>query len=52
MTILDSRIELGREQLLWMYERMSLIREFEERLKLLVERGLPVGATDSRLDRR
>jgi pyruvate dehydrogenase E1 component alpha subunit len=28
-----------------MYERMGLIREFEERLKLLVERGLPVGAT-------
>jgi pyruvate dehydrogenase E1 component alpha subunit len=28
-----------------MYQRMSLIREFEERLKLLVERGLPVGAT-------
>jgi hypothetical protein len=24
-----------------MYERMGLIREFEERLKLLVERGLP-----------
>jgi pyruvate dehydrogenase E1 component alpha subunit len=28
-----------------MYERMNLIRQFEERLKLLVERGLPVGAT-------
>ena len=28
-----------------MYERMSLIRHFEERLKLLVERGLPVGST-------
>jgi pyruvate dehydrogenase E1 component alpha subunit len=34
-----------RQQLLWMYERMHLIRQFEERLKLLVERGLPVGAT-------
>ncbi len=45
MTVLESRIKLGREQLLWMYERMGLIREFEERLKLLVERGLPVGAT-------
>jgi TPP-dependent pyruvate/acetoin dehydrogenase alpha subunit len=45
MTLTESRLDLGREQLLWMYERMSLIREFEERLKLLVERGLPVGAT-------
>jgi pyruvate dehydrogenase E1 component alpha subunit len=26
-----------------MYERMGLIREFEERLKTLVERGVPVG---------
>lgn len=33
-----------REQLLWMYERMTLIREFEERLKWLVETGVPVGA--------
>ena len=32
------------EQLLWMYQRMSLIREFEERLKHLVETGVPVGA--------
>jgi len=32
-----------RELLLWMYERMGLIREFEERLKTLVERGVPVG---------
>ena len=34
----------SREKLLWMYERMSLIREFEERLKWLVETGVPVGA--------
>jgi acetoin:2,6-dichlorophenolindophenol oxidoreductase subunit alpha len=34
----------SREQLLWMYQRMSLIREFEERLKWLVETGVPVGA--------
>ncbi len=27
-----------------MYERMSLMREFEERLKWLVETGVPVGA--------
>ncbi len=32
------------EVLLWMYERMTLIREFEERLKWLVETGVPVGA--------
>jgi len=31
------------ERLLWMYERMSLIREFEERLKWLVETGVPAG---------
>ena len=31
-------------KLRWMYERMSLIREFEERLKWLVETGVPVGA--------
>jgi pyruvate dehydrogenase E1 component alpha subunit len=36
---------LKRERLLWMYERMALTREFEERLKKLVETGLPVGAT-------
>ena len=34
----------SREKLLWMYERMTLIREFEERLKWLVETGVPVGA--------
>ena len=33
----------SREKLLWMYERMTLIREFEERLKWLVETGVPVG---------
>jgi 2-oxoisovalerate dehydrogenase E1 component len=31
-------------KLLWMYERMSLIRRFEERLKWLVETGVPAGA--------
>jgi TPP-dependent pyruvate/acetoin dehydrogenase alpha subunit len=36
--------ELPRELLLGLYERMSLIREFEERLKQLVETGVPVGA--------
>lgn len=33
-----------RAQLIWMYDRMTLIREFEERLKWLVETGVPVGA--------
>jgi pyruvate dehydrogenase E1 component alpha subunit len=36
--------QLHRETLLQLYERMSLIREFEERLKWLVETGAPVGA--------
>lgn len=40
-----SSTTLTRERLLWMYERMVLTREFEERLKRLVEGGLPVGAT-------
>ena len=35
---------LPRETLLGIYERLSLIREFEERLKWLVETGVPVGA--------
>ena len=34
----------SRKLLLWMYDRMTLIREFEERLKWLVETGVPVGA--------
>jgi TPP-dependent pyruvate/acetoin dehydrogenase alpha subunit len=33
----------SRERLLWMYERMALIRCFEERLKWLVETGIPAG---------
>ncbi len=45
MTVADSWVTLEREQLIWMYDRMTLIREFEERLKVLVETGLPVGAT-------
>lgn len=32
------------ERLRWMYECMSMIRLFEERLKWLVETGVPVGA--------
>jgi pyruvate dehydrogenase E1 component alpha subunit len=35
--------EPDRELLLWMYERMGLVREFEERLRTLVQRGVPVG---------
>jgi acetoin:2,6-dichlorophenolindophenol oxidoreductase subunit alpha len=36
--------QLSQELLLRIYRRMSLIREFEERLKWLVETGIPVGA--------
>jgi acetoin:2,6-dichlorophenolindophenol oxidoreductase subunit alpha len=43
--VTQSWTELPPARLLWIYERMGLIRQFEERLKLLVERGLPVGAT-------
>jgi len=35
---------LSREQACSMYSRLSLIRQFEERLKWLVETGVPVGA--------
>ena len=35
---------IDRERALSLYRRMALIREFEERLKTLVERGVPVGA--------
>lgn len=34
---------LGRDTLLFMYERMVLIREFEERVKALMEAGAPFG---------
>src|SRR5437762_13230878 len=43
MTV-ERRVTLTREQLRSIYERMTLIREFEERLKKLVDTGLPVGA--------
>src|SRR3954471_2495050 len=43
MTVPQSSPAPDRELLLWMYERMGLIREFEERLRTLVERGVPVG---------
>lgn len=45
MTASDAWTRLPQERLLWMYDRMTLIREFEERLKRLVDTGLPVGAT-------
>jgi TPP-dependent pyruvate/acetoin dehydrogenase alpha subunit len=35
---------MTRERAMWMLERMMLIREFEERLKRLVDGGVPVGA--------
>jgi TPP-dependent pyruvate/acetoin dehydrogenase alpha subunit len=40
----DPAPEPTRDQLAWMYDRMSLIRRFEEQLKWLVETGVPVGA--------
>ena len=39
----QTRATIPPDQLLWMYERMTLIREFEERLKWLVETGVPTG---------
>ena len=34
---------IQRDRLLWMFERMTLIREFEETLRQLVSRGVPTG---------
>ena len=34
----------NRDRLLWMYEHLTLIRQFEEKLKHLVAVGAPVGA--------
>jgi acetoin:2,6-dichlorophenolindophenol oxidoreductase subunit alpha len=34
---------IPRDRLQWMYERMTLIREFEETLRQLVGRGVPTG---------
>jgi TPP-dependent pyruvate/acetoin dehydrogenase alpha subunit len=44
MQTVDAEGPLTRAKLAWLYTTMSLIREFEERLKRLVERGAPVGA--------
>ncbi|TAK23083.1 MAG: thiamine pyrophosphate-dependent dehydrogenase E1 component subunit alpha [Chloroflexota bacterium] len=44
MVATESRTTPTRDTLLFMYDRMTLIREFEERLKKLVDTGLPVGA--------
>lgn len=38
---------IPRDQLLWMYERMILIREFEETLRQLINRGVPTGPVHS-----
>lgn len=40
----EAGMNLSREKLLSLYQIMALIREFEERLKWLVETGVPVGA--------
>ena len=39
MIVAEPWTKLAREQLLWIYERMTLIREFEERLKSLIDSG-------------
>jgi TPP-dependent pyruvate/acetoin dehydrogenase alpha subunit len=39
----NQRGTLTRERLLWIYSRMMLIRDFEERLMLLIRQGAPVG---------
>jgi TPP-dependent pyruvate/acetoin dehydrogenase alpha subunit len=39
----EDRKSLTRDKLLWIYERMTLIREFEERLKQLIGAGVPTG---------
>ena len=39
----EARKSLSRDKLLWVYCHMTLIREFEERLKWLVETGVPTG---------
>ncbi|MGH2460225.1 MAG: thiamine pyrophosphate-dependent dehydrogenase E1 component subunit alpha [Chloroflexota bacterium] len=44
MIVAEPWTKLAHEQLLWIYERMTLIREFEERLKSLIDSGLPVGS--------
>jgi 2-oxoisovalerate dehydrogenase E1 component len=44
MNSIERRGRLAPQKLAWIYERMSLIRQFEERLKWLVETGVPAGA--------
>jgi pyruvate dehydrogenase E1 component alpha subunit len=44
MQVAERWTTLTKEKLLWMYDRMSLIREFEDRLKFLIDSGLPVGS--------
>jgi 2-oxoisovalerate dehydrogenase E1 component len=39
-----TRLDLDQHKLLWLYERMVLIRTFEERFKGLVEAGRPLGS--------
>ena len=44
MLVAERWTQLTKPTLLWMYDRMTLIREFEERLKFLIDTGLPVGS--------
>lgn len=39
----DLKEIMTRDQLHWMYSRMTLIREFEERVMVLIGKGVPVG---------
>src|SRR5260370_26989804 len=44
MQVAERWTTLTKEKLRWMYDRMSLIREFEDRLKFLIDSGVPVGS--------
>jgi len=40
---LETKKSMPREQLLWVYQRMTLIRIFEEKLRELIQSGVPTG---------
>jgi pyruvate dehydrogenase E1 component alpha subunit len=39
----EAKKSMSRDQLLWVYQRMTMIRIFEEKLKELIESGVPTG---------
>ena len=47
-----AKAEPSLSKLSWMYQRMSLIRQFEERLKWLVETGVPVAKSTYTMPKR